>query len=82
MLQDMRNANILTLYKNKGDKSDFSNYLGISPLSIVGKVIARVLLTRLQKLAGCVYPESQCGFRAKRSTSNMVLSVRQHCREQ
>ncbi|XP_047498459.1 uncharacterized protein LOC125045298 [Penaeus chinensis] len=45
--QDMRDANIVTLYKNKGDKSDCNNYRGISLLSIVGKVFAQVTLARL-----------------------------------
>ena len=34
--QDMRDANIITLYKNKGDRSDCNNLRGISVLSIVG----------------------------------------------
>ena len=83
--QDMRDAKIVTLYKNKGERSDCNNYRGISLLSIVGKVYARVLLARLQKLAERVYPESQCGFRAGRSTVDMVFSLRQlqeKCREQ
>lgn len=83
--QDMRDASIVTLYKNKGDRSDCNNYRGISLLSIVGKVFARILLTRLQTLAARVYPESQCGFRAGRSTTDMIFSVRQlqeKCREQ
>ncbi|KAG6929376.1 hypothetical protein G0U57_005702, partial [Chelydra serpentina] len=83
--QDMRDANIVTLYKNKGDRSDCNNYRGISLLSVVGKVFARVILNRLQKLADRVYPESQCGFRAGRSTTDMVFSLRQlqeKCREQ
>ena len=83
--QDMRDAKIVTLYKNKGDRSDCNNYRGISLLSITGKVFARVVLNRLQKLAERVYPESQCGFRASRSTIDMVFSVRQlqeKCREQ
>ena len=83
--QDMRNANIVTLYKNKGDKGDCNNYRGISLLSITGKVFARVLLGRLQQVADRVYPETQCGFRAKRSTIDMIFSLRQiqeKCREQ
>ena len=81
----MRDAKIVTLYKNKGERSDCNNYRGISLLSIVGKVFARVILVRLQKLAERVYPESQCGFRAERSTIDMVFSLRQlqeKCREQ
>ncbi|XP_063595337.1 uncharacterized protein LOC134772300 [Penaeus indicus] len=79
--QDMRDAKIVTLYKNKGERNDCNNYRGISLLSIVGKVI----LARLQKLVKRVYPESQCGFRAERSTVDMVFSLRQlqeKCREQ
>ena len=38
--QDMRNAKIVSLFKNKGDRSDCKNYCGISLLSIVGKVFA------------------------------------------
>ena len=83
--QDMRDAKIITLYKNKGERSDCNNYRGISLLSIVGKAFARVILNRLQLLAERVYPEAQCGFRAARSTIDMVFSVRQlqeKCREQ
>lgn len=83
--QDMRDAKIITLYKNKGSRSDCNNYRGISLLNIVGKVIARVILSRLRVLAERIYPESQCGFRAQRSTIDMVFSLRQlqeRCREQ
>ncbi|MCG8431359.1 MAG: reverse transcriptase family protein, partial [Candidatus Omnitrophica bacterium] len=83
--QDMRDANIITLYKNKGDRSDCNNYRGISLLSIAGKIFARVILKRLQTLAEQVYPEAQCGFRANRSTIDMIFSLRQvqeKCREQ
>ena len=51
----------------------------------IGKVFAKVVLIRLQKLAERVYPESQCGFRAGRSIIDMVFSLRQlqkKCREQ
>lgn len=75
--QDMRDASIMTLYKNKGDRSDCNNYRGISLLSTTGKAFARVVLKRLQVLAERVYPESQCGFRAERSTVDMLFSLRQ-----
>ncbi len=76
---------IITLYKNRGDRGDFNNYRGISLLSVVGKVFARVIVARLQKHAERVYPESQCGFRSERSTIDMTFSVRQlqeKCHEQ
>ena len=78
-------THIVTLYKNKGDRSDCNNYLGISLLGVVWKVFARVALTRLQILAERTLPEYQCGFRTGRSTIDMMFSVRQlqeKCREQ
>ena len=83
--QEMKDALIVTPYKNKGDRSDCNNYRGISLLSIVGKVYARVVLARLQQLAERVYPESQRRFRAKRSTVDMIFTLRQvkeKCRDQ
>ena len=74
---DMRDCNIITLYKNKGDRSNCINYRGVALLAIVGKVFARVLLNRLQQLADRVCPESQCGFRSQRSTIDMIFSLRQ-----
>ena len=56
---------------------DCSNYRGISLLSIVGKLFARIVITWLQKLANQVYTGSRCGFRFKRSTPDMVFSLRQ-----
>ena len=82
---DMPDANIVTLYKNKGDRSDCNTYRGSSLLSVVGKVFARVALTKLQILAERTLPGSQCGFRTGRSTIDMIFSVRQlqeKCREQ
>ena len=67
------------------ERSHCNNYCGIPLLSIIGKAYARVILKRLQLLAERVYPEAQCGFRAGRSTIDMVFSVRQlqeKCREQ
>ena len=82
--QDMRDGKIITLFKNKGERSDCNNYRGISLFSVIGKVFAKVILIRLQKLAERVYPESQCAFRDGRSTIHMVFSLRQlqeKCRE-
>ena len=81
----MCDANIVTLYKNKGDTSDCNNYHSISLVSIAGKAFARVMLSRLQCLAPRVFQESQCGFRAGRATVDMIFSLHQlqeKCREQ
>ena len=81
--QDTRDAKIITLFMNKGERSDCNNYRGIFLLRVIGKGFAKVILIRLQKLAERVYPESQCGFRAGGSTIDMVFSLRQlqKCRE-
>ena len=71
----MRDANIVTLYKNKGDRGDCNNYRGISLLNIVGKLFAKVVLMKLWVLAEGIYPESQCGFRAKRATIDILTKT-------
>ena len=83
---DFCDAAIVTLYKNKGEKSDYSNYRGITLFSIVGKILVRLLLNRLiPTIAEDHLPETQCGFKANRGTRDMVFVLRQlqeKCREQ
>ncbi|KAL6488465.1 hypothetical protein MHYP_G00022060 [Metynnis hypsauchen] len=84
--QEFRDATIVSLYKNKGSKSDCGNYRGISLLSIAGKILARVILNRLiLSVSEENLPEAQCGFRPGRSTTDMIFAVRQvqeKCKEQ
>ena len=85
--QDPRDAVIISLYKNKGEKTNCSNYRSITLLSIAGKILARVLLNRLiPTIAQENTPESQCGFRSNRGTVDMIIVLRQNntekCREQ
>ena len=65
ILHDVRGAKIITLYKNKGDKGGFNNYMycGILLLSITSKAFARVILSRLQKLADRFLPEMHYGYK-------------------
>ena len=84
--QQWRDANIVTIYKNKGDKTICGNHRGISLLAVAGKVLAKVMLQRLiSNISETILPESQCGFRKNRSTVDMVFTARQlqeKCREQ
>ena len=74
---DLRNANIITIYK-KGTKLDCGSYRGIAFLSIPRKILARVLLNRVWfPLAEDILPESQCGFRISRGTMDMIFVARQ-----
>ena len=43
LTQDPWDAVTVSLYKNKGEKSDCSNYQGITLLSIVGKTLFSLL---------------------------------------
>ena len=84
--QDFKDANIVHLYKNKGDRALCDNYCGISLLSIAGKILAKVIISRLSNhLLEDVVSESQCGFRANRGTVDMIFATRQlqeKCKEQ
>ena len=62
--QDIRDSNIIILYKTKGDMSDH-NYCGISLINIVDKLHESVLLKKIHILANRIYSEPQCCFRAE-----------------
>ena len=74
---DFRDAKIIQIFKNRGNRNDCNSYRGVSLLNVGGKVIARVILSRLRILGERVYPESQCGFRSSRSTIDLIFSMRQ-----
>jgi hypothetical protein len=84
--QEFKDASIIHLYKRKGARQDCNNHRGISLLSIAGKILARLLLNRLNDhLNQGLLPESQCGFRKNRGTVDMIFAARQlqeKCQEQ
>ena len=86
LLQDLNNASIMTIYKNKGDKRDCNNYCGISLLSVAGKCLAEIILRCLvSSITDNILPESQCGFQLGHSTVDMIFSLRllqEKCGEQ
>ena len=64
--QDWKDAILVSLFM-KGERSECGNFQGISLLSIVGKVFARVLLNRMiPAVEEGILPKAQCGFRAQR----------------
>ena len=73
---EVKDPNIAILFK-KGDRSQCGNYRGISLLSVVGKVLADILLQRLKYIADKIYPQSQCGYRQNRSTIDGIFTLRQ-----
>ena len=61
--QQFKDANIIPIYKNKGQRSSCDNYRGISLLSVAGKILARIVLRRIiDGISEEVLSESQCGF--------------------
>ena len=85
--QDFKDASIIHLYKRKGNPQVCDNHRGISLLSIAGKILANILLNRLNEhldQTGLI-PESQCGFKKDRGTIDMIFTARQlqeKCQEQ
>ena len=63
----------------KGCLSDCNNWRGITLLSVLGKVFCSVLLNRLQKEVDALLREEQAGFRAGRSCSEQILTLRNIC---
>ena len=85
--QEFKDATIMHLFKRKGNPQVCDNHRGISLLSIAGKILARVLLNRLNEHLerSGLLPESQCGFRKNRGTIDMIFTARQlheKCQEQ
>ena len=74
--QEWSDATLVPIPK-EGNLSNCNNWRGIALLDVVGKLVARVLQERLQKVAEQELPESQCGFRKGRSCSDMIFTVRQ-----
>ena len=63
--KEFKDATIIYLFKRKGNPQVCDNHRGISLLSIAGKVVARVLLNRLNEHLeqSGLLPKIQCGFR-------------------
>ena len=59
--QEWKDSTLVPLHKKK-DRKECTNYRGISLLSIPGKVLALVLLERLQAVIDPQLSETQCGF--------------------
>ena len=76
--QEFKHATIIHLFKRKGNPQVCDNHRGISLLSIARKILARVLLNRLNEHLerSGLLPGSQCGFRKNRGI-DMIFTARQ-----
>ena len=57
------------------------NYRTISPISISSKVMLKVILNRLKPQAEEIIAEKQAGFRAGRSTTELIFKLRVLCKK-
>ncbi|MFN9109229.1 MAG: RNA-directed DNA polymerase [Bacteroidota bacterium] len=71
-------ANVVALYKGKGDRADPSHYRPISLTSVVARLFERVILRRLTAHleAGNVLSHRQAGFRRSFSTVDQLFHLR------
>jgi hypothetical protein len=76
LLDQWRESIIVPVHK-KGDKTDCNNYLGISLLSTLYKILSNILLSRLGPYIDEIIGDRQCRFRRNRSTTDQIFSIHQ-----
>jgi hypothetical protein len=76
-LPEERKESIIVPIYNKGEKTDCSNYRGISLLPATYKNLSNILLSRLIPYAGEIIEDHQCGLRRNRSTTDQIFCIRQ-----
>ena len=74
--RDWQDGIVVPLYKGKGSRQECDNSRGITLLSIPGKVYARVIQHRLVRFAERRLSENQNGFRAGRSCTDTLFTVK------
>src|SRR5678815_3019926 len=75
--RDWRRAVIVPLYKGKGDKGNCRNYIGISLLSVVGKIYAFILVERVRRVTEGLIGEEQGAFRSGRGCVDQIFTLKQ-----
>jgi len=74
LLKEWKESIVVAIYK-KGDKTDCSNYRGISLLSNTYKILSNILLSRLTFGAEKILGDHQCGFLHNRSTTDHIFCI-------
>jgi hypothetical protein len=74
MLEEWKESVIVPIFK-KGDKTDCSNYRGISVLSTTHKILSNILLSRLTPYAEEIIGDHQRGFQHNRSTTDHTFNI-------
>ena len=66
----------MPFYK-KGSKTDCSNYIGVSGLSTIYKIVSCILLLRSKAYAEEITVYHRCGVQCNRSTADHILCIHQ-----
>ena len=83
MPQEFRDATVISLFKNKGNRADCGNYNKIFLLSIAGKILARIKLDRLiSTVSEETLPETQCNVVLHLAEASSVTQIQEKCIEQ
>ena len=69
-------AEVISIYKNRGARKDPNNYRSIFLLDVVGKLYASMAVNRLRTLSQPTLQDTQFGFRNNRSAEQAILCVR------
>jgi len=72
--EEQKESIIVPIYKN-GDKTDCSNYRGISLLPTVYKILPNILLSRFIPYAHEIIGDHLCGFRCCRTTTDHIFYI-------
>ena len=77
--EDWQNAIVVPIWKKKGSKKDCSTYRGISLLSHVGKMYAKILEQSTRAKTEHLLSDAQFGFRKGRGCTDAIFALRQLC---
>ncbi|KAG0715480.1 Craniofacial development protein 2 [Chionoecetes opilio] len=73
---DWKRGLVVPIWKGKGDRQDCNNYRGTTLLSVPGKVLAHLLLTRIRSHLVKHQRPQQSGFTPGKSTTDRILALR------
>ena len=68
-------AKVCALKKPKGSPTDPGSYRSIFLLEVVGKILCRILIKRIEPIIDTWLRDTQCGFRQERSAAHAITAL-------
>ena len=75
--EDWRFTVIIPLYKGKGERTECRNYIGISLLSISGKICAVIKVDIMHRVTGSLNGDEQGGFQNREDCVYQIFTLKQ-----